>query len=64
MKRIDFENGSVTSNLLNATLPMLIAQLQTPFDDPKWICELKLDGCRCIAYLDENGSDTTKVTVW
>ena len=27
MKRIDFENGSVTSNLLNATLPMLIAQL-------------------------------------
>lgn len=27
MKRIDFENGSVTSNLLNATLPMLVAQL-------------------------------------
>lgn len=27
MKRIDFENGSVTSNLLHATLPMLVAQL-------------------------------------
>ena len=27
MKRIDFENGSITSNLLGATLPMLVAQL-------------------------------------
>lgn len=36
--------------------PMLIAQMQTPFDNPEWIYELKLDGCRCIAYLDENGT--------
>lgn len=34
--------------------PMLIARMQEPFDDPDWIYELKLDGCRCIAYL-ENG---------
>lgn len=34
--------------------PMLIAQMQEPFDDPDWIYELKLDGCRCIAYLEEN----------
>lgn len=27
MKRIDFENGNTTSNLLNAAFPMLIAQL-------------------------------------
>lgn len=35
--------------------PMLIAQMQDPFDDPGWIYELKLDGCRCIAYLDWDG---------
>ena len=27
MKRIDFENGSVTGNILGATLPMLVAQI-------------------------------------
>ena len=32
--------------------PMLIAQMQEPFDDPQWIYELKLDGCRCVAYLE------------
>ena len=36
--------------------PMLIASQQEPFDKPDWIYELKLDGCRCIAYLDENGT--------
>lgn len=35
--------------------PMQIAQMQEPFDDPGWIYELKLDGCRCIAYLEDNG---------
>lgn len=33
--------------------PMLIAQMQEPFDSPDWIYELKLDGCRCVAYLEE-----------
>ena len=33
--------------------PMLIAQMQEPFDDPDWIYELKLDGCRCVAYLEK-----------
>ena len=33
--------------------PMLIAQMQPPFNDPDWIYELKLDGCRCIAYLEK-----------
>lgn len=27
MKRIDFENGTVTRNILGAALPMLIAQI-------------------------------------
>lgn len=34
--------------------PMLIAQMQEPFDNPEWIYELKLDGCRCIAYLEKD----------
>ncbi len=34
--------------------PMLITQMQEPFDDPDWIYELKLDGCRCIAYLEQD----------
>lgn len=33
--------------------PMLIAQMQEPFNDSDWIYELKLDGCRCIAYLEK-----------
>lgn len=32
--------------------PMLISELTEPFNDPDWIYELKLDGIRCIAYLD------------
>ena len=27
MKRIDFENGTVTNNILSAALPMLVAQI-------------------------------------
>jgi len=33
--------------------PMLISELTEPFNDPDWIYELKLDGIRCIAYLDQ-----------
>lgn len=36
--------------------PMLIAQMQEPFNDDGWIYELKLDGCRCIGYFDRNGT--------
>ena len=32
--------------------PMLIAEMKDAFDDPDWIYELKLDGCRCVAYLE------------
>lgn len=35
--------------------PMLIAEMKDAFDSPDYIYELKLDGVRCIAYLD-NGS--------
>ena len=36
--------------------PMLIAQMQEPFNDDGWIYELKLDGCRCIGYFDQTGT--------
>lgn len=35
--------------------PMLIAEMQEPFDSADYIYELKLDGERCLAYLDKNG---------
>lgn len=34
-------------------MPMLLYQVE-PFDDENYIYELKLDGIRCLAYLDEN----------
>ena len=37
--------------------PMLIFEQVEPYDDADSIFELKLDGCRCIAYCDENSVD-------
>lgn len=37
--------------------PMLIAQQQEAFDDPDWIYELKMDGFRCLAYMDSGMAD-------
>lgn len=37
--------------------PMLISEMKEAFDSPFYIYELKLDGERCIAYLDENTTD-------
>lgn len=38
--------------------PMLISEMTAPFNDSEWIYELKLDGIRCIAYLDQRTEDT------
>ena len=38
-----------------AVHPMLIGADGEPFDDPDYIYELKLDGERCLAYLDPTG---------
>jgi len=35
---------------------MLIAEERPAFDSPDWIYELKLDGIRCVAYLDKSGA--------
>jgi len=37
--------------------PMLIGQMMEPFNDKNWIYELKLDGCRCIAYLNSDQTE-------
>lgn len=37
--------------------PMLISEQVEPYDDKDSIFELKLDGCRCIAYCDERSVD-------
>lgn len=37
--------------------PMLITEQREAFDSEEYIYEIKLDGIRCIAYLDENETD-------
>ena len=37
--------------------PMLIGEMKDAFDSPDYIYELKLDGLRCIAYLDKSGTE-------
>ena len=37
--------------------PMLFHKRVDPFNDPKYLYELKLDGIRCLAYLDESGAE-------
>ncbi|MBU3159864.1 DNA ligase [Clostridium frigoris] len=37
--------------------PMLIGEMQDAFDSPSYIYELKLDGHRCIVYLDNDSTD-------
>ena len=37
--------------------PMLIGEQRDAFDSPDYIYEIKLDGIRCIAYLDERETD-------
>ena len=36
---------------------MLIAEQMKAFDNPDWIYELKLDGFRCLAYIDNGMVD-------
>ncbi|SEW20067.1 ATP-dependent DNA ligase [[Clostridium] fimetarium] len=40
-----------------AIKPMLIKDMMNPFNSNDWIYELKLDGIRCIAYLDDFETD-------
>lgn len=40
-----------------AIKPMLIKDMLNPFNSPDWIYELKLDGIRCLAYLNNEETD-------
>ncbi len=40
-----------------ALRPMLIKDMSEPFNSPDYIYELKPDGIRCLAYLDETGTE-------
>ncbi len=42
--------------------PMLIKDRMEPFNSPDWIYELKLDGIRCIAYLDRDSTELRTMT--
>lgn len=39
---------------LKSASPMLLEQVKKPFNNKNYIYELKLDGIRCLAYLDKN----------
>lgn len=41
---------------------MLIKDRMEPFNSPDWIYELKLDGIRCIAYLDKGSTELRTMT--
>jgi len=41
---------------MKSIAPMLIAEERPAFDSPDWIYELKLDGIRCVVYLDKSGT--------
>ena len=49
-----------------AASPMLIARQDEAFDHPDWIYELKMDGFRCLAYIDEACVDfgTSGISGW
>lgn len=39
--------------MLTGVTPLRLTRRQTPFDDPDWIFELKYDGFRALAYVDD-----------
>ena len=43
---------------------MLIADLKDPFDSEDYLYELKFDGIRLLAYIDENKTDLRKKSLW
>lgn len=50
-----FDKGSASS--------MLIADAQTPFNNPDYIYEIKFDGIKCLAYQDKDATDLRNKTI-
>src|SRR6266849_2669768 len=45
------------SRMLPILRPMRLTQRSNPFDDPDWIFEIKYDGFRALAYIEDGESD-------
>ena len=41
--------------MLRGVTPLRLTERKTPFDDPDWVFELKYDGFRALAYVDDDG---------
>jgi bifunctional non-homologous end joining protein LigD len=46
--------GAQRAPMPNAIYPMLATSIETAFDDPDWLFEIKWDGYRAVAFLDKN----------
>ncbi len=46
-------SGPVRRPMPNAIHPMLATSIDKPFDDPDWLFEIKWDGYRAIAFIDD-----------
>ena len=55
--KIKKKAGSIMDHSPAKTLNPCLPEMTEPFNDPDWIFELKLDGIRCIAYLDKMDND-------
>jgi bifunctional non-homologous end joining protein LigD len=47
--------GAVKRAMPSAIQPMLASVVEKPFDDPDWLFEIKWDGYRAIAFIDNGG---------
>jgi bifunctional non-homologous end joining protein LigD len=45
--------GGVRKPMPTAVHPMLATSVETPFDDPEWLFEIKWDGYRAVSFLQE-----------
>jgi bifunctional non-homologous end joining protein LigD len=48
-------DGAVKRAMLSSISPMLASVVERPFDDPNWLFEIKWDGYRAIAFINDGG---------
>jgi bifunctional non-homologous end joining protein LigD len=46
--------GAVPAPMPSVIRPMLATPIAKPFDDPEWLFEIKWDGYRAVAFIDDN----------
>ena len=47
--------GAVPRSMPRTIQPMLATAVERPFDDPNWLFEIKWDGYRAVAFIDDGG---------